>query len=99
MLKPEEAKKLHLDNNASRIHNRLSAWSKAAVDRRTRSFLPATDAQVPSQVLCPRQTFMFSQMCWCPFHNENLKFLLFDFWRNLIENHIGVIFIFLMHTQ
>lgn len=38
MLKPEEAKKLHLDNNAFRIPNRLSAWSKAAVDRRTRSF-------------------------------------------------------------
>ena len=33
MLKPEEAKKLHLRNNASQIPSRLPAWSKVALDR------------------------------------------------------------------
>lgn len=33
MLKPEGAKKLHLENNASQIYDRLPALSKAAMDR------------------------------------------------------------------
>ena len=41
ILKSEEAKKLHLENNASQIHNRLPAWSKAALDK-TGSFLSLT---------------------------------------------------------
>lgn len=32
LLKPEEAKKLHLDNNALSVHTGLPAWSEAALD-------------------------------------------------------------------